>query len=242
MGATSRGLFLQTGDTSTWLCFVSWEPWRGPLTLNVPDRLEGQQVGDLVHLEPGRVVLPGVELEWSPARVWDPDPPPRSDPDPERRRARARNLLSEAERRGRQSALAHLLDGSGPLEAASLLGLGPGLTPSGDDLLLGALLVRARRTAVPVASDDGAAHGPARTRVAGVRVAELLQQARRRTTTLSANLLAMAHQGLADERLVNLADHVNAGTACDLAFLDWGAHSGVDVLSGMVLEDRLLAR
>jgi len=239
MGATSRGLFLQTGgpDIDPWLCFVSWEPWRGPLTLNVPERVDGLGPGDPARLGPGRLVLPGVDLEWSADRLWEPGPPPPSDSDPGVRRARARTLLVEAERRDRRSALAHLLHGSGPLEATALLGLGPGLTPSGDDVLLGALLVRARRTAPGVPTGEGAAEGPA-----GARVADLLREARRRTTTLSANLLAMAHQGLADERLVNLADHVNAGTACDAAFLDWGAHSGVDVLLGMALEERLLAR
>lgn len=233
MGATSRGLFLQTG--SFWLCFVSWEPWRGPLTLNVEGSLEGVGSGDPVRLEPGRLEFPGAALEWSPELVWVPAPPPESESSLESRRARARLLLGEAEHQGRQSTLTHLLDAPGPLPALSLLGLGPGLTPSGDDALLGALLLRARRTGLPAGlaktNQDPALEPGAAGR---------LQEARRRTTTLSANLLELAARGLADQRLLALADHVNAGAPCDRAFLDWGAHSGTDVLLGMALEDRLL--
>ena len=129
--------------------------------------------------------------------------------------------MEEARRSGRVSALAHLFDQAVPLQPESLLGLGPGLTPSGDDLLAGALLARARRGAAPAPPEA------------------LLSVARRRTTTLACNLLELAARGLADERLVNLADHVNTGGPCNRAFMDWGAHSGVDALLGMTLEERL---
>jgi len=220
MGTTSRGVFLQTG--STWLVFLSWEPWRGPLTLNLEERLEGLDVQEPVLLNRGVIRLGEHQIVLPPGAAWEPSPPPRALSFPDERRERARALLEEARRSGRVSTLAHLLDLTVPLQPHSLLGLGPGLTPSGDDLLAGALLVRARRGTGPAPPE------------------EFLAAARRRTTTLAWNLMALAARGLADERLVSLADHVNEGVPCDRTFLDWGAHSGVDVLLGMALEDRLV--
>lgn len=220
MGTTSRGIFLQT--ESAWLVFLSWEHWRGPLTVNLEARLEGLDVHQPVRLERGMIRLGERWIVLPAEKPWEPSPPPRTRSSPDERHTRARVLLEEARRSGRVSALAHLLDRTVPLQPESLLGLGPGLTPSGDDLLAGALLARARRGAAPASPEA------------------LLAVARRRTTTLACNLLELAARGLADERLVNLADHVNAGVPCERTFLDWGAHSGVDALLGMALEDRLV--
>jgi len=219
MGTTSRGIFLQI--ESARLVFLSWEHWRGPLTVNLEARLEGLDAQEPVCLERGMLRLGEHRIVLPSGQPWEPSPPPRTRSTPDERRRRARALLEEARRSGRVSALAHLLDQAVPLQPESLLGLGPGLTPSGDDLLAGALLARARRGAAPAPPEA------------------LLSVARRRTTTLACNLLELAARGLADERLVNLADHVNTGAPCNRAFMDWGAHSGVDALLGMTLEERL---
>jgi len=220
MGTTSRGVFLQT--ERTWLVFLSWEPWRGPLTVNVEAGLTEVDVGESVLLDRGTIWLGRHQVILPPNETWEPSPPPRSPSLPEERRERARSLLEAARRSGRVSTLAHLLDQTVPLQPHCLLGLGPGLTPSGDDLLAGALLTRARRGTAPDRPEG------------------LLAAARARTTTLAWNLLELSARGLADERLVNLADHVNTGAPCDGTFLDWGSHSGVDVLLGMALEDRMV--
>ena len=78
------------------------------------------------------------------------------------------------------------------------------------------------------------------SRRTGPRPSEgLVAAARKRTTTLAANLLELAARGEADERLLEAADHVVAGSPCGLAFLDWGAHSGTDFLVGLALEARM---
>jgi hypothetical protein len=113
--------------------------------------------------------------------------------------------------------------------AVELLGLGSGLTPSGDDLLIGLLLGLQR---LSTAESDGAtpllAFGEA-----------LAAAARRRTTSLSASLLACAAQGQADERLVAALDGMTGGAlqpgACAGLLLDWGSSSGCDALVGMAL-------
>ena len=81
-----------------------------------------------------------------------------------------------------------------PLELAGLLGMGAGLTPSGDDILLGLLLALTRWGDVLAPGWDA----PAFTRA-------LLTLAYAKTTTLSANLIECASQGQADERLVTAA-------------------------------------
>lgn len=109
---------------------------------------------------------------------------------------------------------------------AAFLGLGPGLTPSGDDLIGGFLLALARWGDVirpGLALEDLA---PA-----------LLGQADRATSSLSAGLLACAAQGQADERLVLGLDGLLAATpalpAGAAALASWGSTSGLDALVGM---------
>jgi len=109
-----------------------------------------------------------------------------------------------------------------------LLGCGRGLTPSGDDLVLGLLLVANRWGAggLPV-------EGLARLN------AEVIAAARQRTTTLSARLIACAAQGEADERLLAAADFLFCGAGDEdkvlAELLTWGASSGVDALVGMAV-------
>jgi len=92
--------------------------------------------------------------------------------------------------------LAALAEGD-PACVMSLLGLGPGLTPLGDDLLSGWLA-----TAVAV-------HHPG---LAGVRDAVALH-ATRRTTLLSATLLACASRGEAVPELRSLLAGIAVGSA-----------------------------
>lgn len=115
--------------------------------------------------------------------------------------------------------------------AASLsafLGLGPGLTPSGDDLVAGFLLAANR-------------WGP---RIApAFELAPLNQHtlaaAQKATTTLSSSLIACAALGQADERLILALDGMVTGTphpeACFAALSTWGSSSGLDALVGMAI-------
>ena len=105
-----------------------------------------------------------------------------------------------------------------------VLGLGRGLTPSGDDVTIGWLL---RLNRWPAERNWQALNQ---------RVIDLAYQ---RTTTLSANLIECAANGEADERLLNVVDGIMLGqpelAECAECVLSWGNSSGVDALIGMAL-------
>lgn len=109
-----------------------------------------------------------------------------------------------------------------------LLGMGRGLTPSGDDFIVGLLLMLNRWQAALLPASD--------LEQINRRIVEA---AYAKTTTLSANLIECAASGEADERLVNVADCICAGRPpeadCVPGLLDWGASSGADALVGMVV-------
>ena len=103
-----------------------------------------------------------------------------------------------------------------------LLGHGRGLTPSGDDFILGVLLLLSRYTAARPSQD----------------FAPLIEAAYQKTTTVSANLLEAAARGLADERLIEVLEALMSapghGEESITALLGWGSSSGVDALAGML--------
>ena len=109
---------------------------------------------------------------------------------------------------------------------AAFLGSGRGLTPSGDDFVMGLLLMLNRWPPSGWNSSLLAALN-----------ARLVAAARQRTTSLSAALLACAARGEADERLIAALDFIctgqgdEAGQVAGLA--GWGASSGLDALAGM---------
>ena len=108
----------------------------------------------------------------------------------------------------------------------SLLGLGEGLTPSGDDFILGFMLVLNRW---------GDAFLPELDRSLLNR--QLLGMIYHKTTTLSANLIECSLQEQADERLIGALDGLVTGTPEILAVVEnltaWGKTSGIDAFSGM---------
>jgi hypothetical protein len=95
----------------------------------------------------------------------------------------------------------------------ALVGLGPGLTPLGDDVAIGYLAARALFGGC---SD-------------GVRLAEILAE---RTTSLSGTLLRLAARGCLPEAAHRLLEE---GDAAPL--LSWGATSGSGLLAGLGLFD-----
>ena len=104
--------------------------------------------------------------------------------------------------------------------AVRLLGLGPGLTPSGDDVLAGLLLGLA----------------PSRVRSA---LADVAAAAGERTTALSATLLRQAAAGHAAPPVVAVADALAAGDAARVrqavpALLAVGHSSGYDTACGLL--------
>jgi hypothetical protein len=130
------------------------------------------------------------------------------------------------------AALRLALDGQEAARIAAaiqpLLGMGAGLTPSGDDLALGLLLALNRwgQTLAP-----------------GLDLKllnrEIVRGAYERTTMLSANLIDCASRGQADERLIVGLDGILSGEydpgMCASSLAGWGNNSGVDALVGMGL-------
>lgn len=110
----------------------------------------------------------------------------------------------------------------------ALLGLGSGLTPSGDDLTAGFLLTLRRWGHVLAPGLDVQTIGDS-----------LLPMAYRRTTSLAANLIECATLGQANERLILALDGMMTGQpdsqTCAGYLAGWGNTSGLDALVGMAL-------
>jgi hypothetical protein len=115
-----------------------------------------------------------------------------------------------------------------PLTFSPLLGLGGGLTPTGDDILLGMLLALNRWRPVLAPGLDISSLNR-----------NILGRAYQSTTIISANLIECAARGQADERLVTALDSLMTGTSSPstIAALlaSWGSSSGLDALCGMAL-------
>jgi hypothetical protein len=106
-----------------------------------------------------------------------------------------------------------------------MLGAGPGLTPSGDDFVIGYLLAVNRwEPSLFPGWNPGSFNQ------------QVVAAAYQRTTTLCANLIECAARGLADLRLINALDWLVAGDQPGLEAIDqlltWGSSSGADVFAG----------
>lgn len=265
MGVTSRGVFIRT--PGPWIIFVTDEPYRGPLTINLSEGLAGLrdlEVGLQVSVTGGELMFPGGEriIGRDDATEWYCSiPSGRVSPISEQHRRLtylSRQALERGRERGFRDFLPSLLDteltsresevepevlsdvmstrcalAQGDIEATvssarSLLGLGPGLTPSGDDLLTGLILLLNRWEEILQPNLD---------------LEELndrfVKAAYERTTTLSANLIECASRGQSDERLVAVVDSVVTGVPGESEgvshLLGWGSSSGVDALVGVAV-------
>jgi hypothetical protein len=260
LGVTSRGIFLRVEPNR--VVFLSRERYRGPLTVNLPHLPElDLENGQPVAVQAGRIQLPGYPIDVPAAPIWQAAPLALDAPPGEtawnRLQFAARLAVETSTGSGLSSLLVPLLDlpldlpapcdpelqarllelppalraeqftAAAPL-LIDLLGRGSGLTPSGDDLALGFLLALNRCRAWFGANDEIE------------RVNRLvLDAARRATTTLSANLIAAALLGQADERLIAALDAILTGRGqlpeSIQVLLAWGHSSGGDALLGMAL-------
>jgi hypothetical protein len=119
--------------------------------------------------------------------------------------------------------------------ASSLVGLGPGLTPSGDDLLIGFI------AATSLLSESLGLSKVFYQRLHG----ELLTIARGRTNKLSITWMEYAEQGAVAEHVGRLiqalvVDQARLLEEAALAVLKSGATSGADLLAGVILGSRCL--
>lgn len=188
----------------------------------------GVRPGDPALVGAGRVVAGGLTVPvvrwWAPRRVRAPRRPEVPGPD-----------VAGLDLAGRTRSLAQLLAGHPcPVPAEEtvhdLLGLGPGLTPAGDDLVAGMLV---------------ATHG--RGELSGRLAAEVCTAAPARTTALSAALLRHAALGMAVAPVLDVADALAGhGTGADLAaavarLLGVGHSSGTALAHGLLRGARTVA-
>lgn len=216
--------------TPTSLCPAIWPPGGPALAAGDP------VAGRAGHLKIGELVL-----DVRGARAWRPARPPA--PTGGLARAGVRigavhrpALRAAGERTGDllptlERALATREAGRVTSCVASLVGLGPGLTPSGDDALVGLLAVLHRLS--PANDASLALLGPA--------VATHLH----RTGDISAHYLRLAVAGHVGERLVALGDALAVGADLDVdraaaSVAASGATSGADALLGVLAGTRLL--
>lgn len=250
-GISTRGIFL--GVEHEWILFLSREEFRGPLTINVPNlELNEIQIGNQVKVEHSaqwldfqdvnRSVSYGAAQNYTPTipvitpdflwgRTW----------------VKAREISNSVGvgSLNRDSGLGtgniklyekikQFLDalnagdlGNSTHIAGEILGVGQGLTPEGDDFLIGFLFVL--RIANSERNSDPKCD---------FLLSTITKIANQKTTTLSANLISCAAEGSVDERIGNFLDalfHVpeNLDSAAT-ELLGWGNTSGRMVLLGIV--------
>ena len=261
-GAISRGIFIKT--ESRWLIFISYEPFPGPLTINVPAAREARIVlepGDQVGIDSGRVTLREGELVIATQHLsaWQPVPAGLADypfTGLQQRLAGASELItSSCKSNGLSGLLPYLM----PIQGQARKGQEQ--LPHRHEIILNL----ARNTNViqsPASLIELLGAGPGLTPSgddfaigflltinrwqhvlpANIDLDKLNQQvvsaAYQKTTTLSANLIECSAQGLADQRLVDALDWMVAGKMENLQaiedLLSWGNSSGRDAFVGFV--------
>ena len=266
LGSTSQGIFIKT--SGKWLNFVSSEPFRGPLTITLPET--GASLQRITPQTPVRISSrtlnfpdASVEISTQNSIVWQ-SPLPFSQPLPESERKErlsnsARKILIAKKETGLTSLLPFLLEFPGshhPTSQAhssldrniillheqmqrttrlptsnsviSLLGAGEGLTPSGDDFVIGLLLTLKRWGNVLLPGQD-----------LQTLTKTVVDAAYKKTTLLSANLIECAALGQADERLIAALDWLTSNipqeSNCLDELLGWGNSSGGDVFVGFAV-------
>jgi len=252
LAAFSRCLYLDAGDA---LCCVGGEDLpEGPLNLRIASFIVDDalvtQCDARWRYRHGALSIGGqtwrlrVQPEWRPALAPAPEPgavlaglhacrdaararaPAAPGPSSlERLIAAELEAASEALRRWLCCVAHSAVSGPPPDTALRLLGCGPGLTPSGDDCLVGVLV------ALQALRRDEAA------RALGHAV---MAHAPQRTSRISAAHLRAACEGEAVAPVHDVLETLLAGNApaCTVAvrrLLAYGQHSGVDALAGIAL-------
>jgi len=262
-GVTSRGIYIKT--SSRWIVFISHEPHHGPLTINVPDARNVKSFINnkmRVRFASGKIHIPdaAITVNTNNSFVWHPKPPPAPAlPDAasrERMIAAAEEIISRGSEEGLSVLLPQLLETTHHMDfegknfpsrflsildlanetgelisqkfIVDLLGTGPGLTPSGDDFVMGLLLAVNRWKSEYLSQHN-----------LDLFNREIMAAAYQQTTTLSANLIECAAQGLADQRLIDALDWLVSGSETSMqsidALLTWGSSSGSDIFVGFVV-------
>ncbi len=276
-GIASRGIYLQPKDDLT--LYLSLEDFRGPLTLNLEEgstRLEKIKAGYSVRFYSGEIQFPDekINISLEDGKIWH---PPLVDNEIKIFPGHLDSVLSLVHKLTPENPYLPLLS-ENPAQipgvpvigerilnlqnalktgipkkiterSIKLLGLGPGLTPLGDDFLLGVLLTFNRWGHIfsPAMPDIQKGNSSTHSVVEGSSYPNklikdlnqiILENTRLKTTQISASLLACAVEGAADERLLKVLDGFFSEVGITQNevknLLRWGSSSGIAVLAGMM--------
>lgn len=257
LGVTSRGLFLKSAEK--WVVFLSFEPYCGPLTVNlngdIPP-LKRLTTEERLLVSPDRITASGhpIDISLNSAELWQPAPVPALVSPKGEMQHRLRTLAQRAHKQKSPAGLSDLI----PL----FLG-GRSAHPQADTLkeihshyqnadipaltqILGGLL--GLGGGLTPSWDDFTlgllltinrwGHEVSQPIDIESLNAALAETAYARTTTISANLIECAASGQADERLIAALDYIITGKGDEIKILNgllgWGNSSGVDALLGML--------
>jgi len=219
----------------------------GPFHLLVPQsRFDTIPLGASIHWQTGAIKLAHLTIDLQRAQPWNPQIPRQNQPLVMAPLSRYRSLATMrsplysgspplVERA--QNAIMHLQHGviqrnntEFQQGVDGLVGLGPGLTPAGDDFLLGLLVAF---TLHAHEHPDYARYGMA-----------IVDSAAQASTRLSATWLAYAQQGRFGETWHRLIGLLNGGEAQEISdsvhtILSSGATSGADALCGFFVGNAL---
>ena len=253
LGVTSKGVFLQNSVGQ--ICFISQEPFHGPLTVNLIDSVDlsaSFYIGESCQINGNSIEFPDCRiLIHKDTPIWEPSPICISELNVDQVLNRGNNLARQIkgdyqngffidffdalQEKSLEPAWKTLLnsipDGKGDSsnfgKLPALLGLGGGLTPSGDDFICGFLLTRYYLGKTLPAFE-----------LMSEYIERIIASAYKRTTALSAALIACAAEGQADERLMNLLHWLLSGEGetrkIKEELLSYGNSSGMDTFAGML--------
>jgi len=268
-GVASREFFLQPEDDLT--LYLSLEEFRGPLTLNLEvgsTSLEKIKAGYSVQFISGEMKFQNekIIISFEDGDIWHPSP---VDNKIKIKPGHLDSILSLANTIMPENPylpllsenpdqipgvpvigerilnLQNALKTGEPEKIAEgsikLLGLGPGLTPLGDDFLLGVFLTLNRwghLLSLPRSDTQKDNSGSHSDDLVSYLNQVIQENTRLKTTRISASLLFCAMEGAADERLLKVLDGLISGstiTQNELRnLLRWGNSSGITVLAGMI--------
>ena len=253
LGVTSKGVFLLNDFGQ--ICFISQEPFPGPLTLNLENIVNLDsffQIGDNCQIGGDRIIFQGCQIViQEDVIIWNPPLISISEKDITPVINRGVDFVFYIEGGKQNSFFTEFFNGfsgqswkstwkillkiipnwqsDGDIygKLSNLLGLGKGLTPSGDDFICGFLLTHyclgKMLPAFEMRSDY---------------LERIIASAQKRTTALSAALIACAAEGEADERLMNLLQWLltSVGDVGRIKeeLLSYGNSSGLDTFAGML--------
>ncbi len=236
LGKTSHGIYLST--PTRWLIYCSWERFCSPLTITIEGRvadLELVTAGMKVCIDDQRLNIPqaGISLNLDMENSWVPTNPidqPLAVEDTLERLGVLRRRVMDL--KGARVEIAGVemprILGDERLEETltSQIGVGEGLTPYGDDFVIGCLLTCNRYRV-----NHGVQYDLEHLNQ------QIVTAAYQQTTRLSANLIELASLGESDERLMNALDYTMGSqdnlddVAVDLS--SWGHSSGLAGLAGI---------